>query len=107
MAPTSSNVRFQSINGRLDVVHCEGYVAQSEPVGWRSLRSSLVDRFVKLGELQLGAAVGCLQHDHFDPDGVEADDRIHPVALHDLRSRPHANTTLAPAHTSRDEPTKG
>jgi hypothetical protein len=26
-----------------------------------------------------------LQHDHFDPDVVEADDRIHPVALHDLR----------------------
>jgi hypothetical protein len=37
-------------------------------------------------ELQPGAAaVGCLQHDHFGPDVVEADDRIHPVALYDLR----------------------
>ena len=42
---------------------------------------SFVDGLVILAELQLGAAVGCLQHDHFGPDVVEADDRIYPVAF--------------------------
>jgi hypothetical protein len=78
-------VRFQSINGRVDVVDCEGYVAQSQLVGWRSLRSLFVDGFVKLAELQLGAAVGCLQHDHFGPDVVRPTTVSTPVARHDLR----------------------
>ncbi len=78
-------VRPQSIDGRVEVIHLEADVAQSELGGGRGLRPPFDGGSVERAELQAGAAAGYTQHDDLGPGVGDTDDRVQELALHDLR----------------------